>query len=302
MDPQRLYARVISCKISKGKIFNKFYTTFNNKSNYNNFGSYISGLIEGDGTIFVPETERSPKGNLNYPCISIVFNLRDFPLAQLIQKELGTVSLSRVKGVNAYLLQIKSLEGNLKLVNLLNGNMRTSKMYRLYDLINWLNNKNSDLNIMKLPLDSSHINSNAWLSGFIEADGHFRVRTTTISKYPRVECKFELSQIQMDQNGHNKFNFLEMIANFLLCSVKAIRVNKPNPQYKLRTTSLNGNLILENYLNTFPLFGSKYLDYKDWTLASLAFAFVLIAMRISIATRRVKDQREPRCFSILFLF
>ena len=61
-------------------------STFNNKSNYNNFGSYISGLIEGDGTIFVPETERSPKGNLNYPCISIVFNLRDFPLAQLIQK------------------------------------------------------------------------------------------------------------------------------------------------------------------------------------------------------------------------
>lgn len=63
-------------------------STFNNKSNYNNFCSYISGLIEGDGTIFVPETERSPKGNLNYPCISIVFNLRDFPLAQLIQKEL----------------------------------------------------------------------------------------------------------------------------------------------------------------------------------------------------------------------
>ena len=23
-------------------------------------------------------------------------------------------------------------------------------------------------------------------------------------------------------------------------------------------------MILENYLNKFPLFGSKYLDYKDW--------------------------------------
>lgn len=47
------------------------------------------------------------------------------------------------------------MEGNLKLVNLLNGNMRTSKIYRLYDLIDWLNNTNSDLNIIKLPLDSS---------------------------------------------------------------------------------------------------------------------------------------------------
>ena len=41
-------------------------------------------------------------------------------------------------------------------------------------------------------------------------------------------------------------------------------MNKPKPEYRVRTTSLNGNLVLENYLNTFPLFGSKYLDYKDW--------------------------------------
>lgn len=142
--------------------------------------------------------------------------------------------------------------------------MRTPKIYALNNLIDWLKFKFEGLNIPKKLINNSPLLSNAWLSGFIEADGHFSVRTTTISKYLRVECKFELSQIQMDHNGHNNFNFLEMIANFLLCSVKAIRVNKPNPQYRLRTTSLNGNLILEVYLNTFPLFGSKYLDYKDW--------------------------------------
>ena len=142
--------------------------------------------------------------------------------------------------------------------------MRTPKIYALNNLIDWLNLKFEGLNTPKKLINNSPLLSNAWLSGFIEVDGHLSVRTTIISKYPRVECKFELSQIQMDNNGHNKFNFLEMIVNFLLCSVKAIRVNKPNLQYRLRTTSLNGNLILENYLNTFPLFGSKYLDYKDW--------------------------------------
>lgn len=100
---------------------------------------------------------------------------------------------------------------------------------------------------------------------FIETDGHLSVITTTISKYPKVVCKLELCQIQKDHNGHNNFNFLEMIANFLLCSVKAIRVNKPNPQYRLRTISLNGNLILEDYLNTFPLFGSKKKKQKQKT-------------------------------------
>lgn len=239
-------------------------STFNNKSNYNNFGSYLTGLIEGDGAIIVPKTDRSLKGKLNYPCINLVFNLRDFPLGQLIQKELGTGSLSRMKGINAYLLQINSLEGILKLIKLLNGKMRTSKINSLYNLIDWLNYKHSDLNIIKKPLDSSSIDSNAWLSGFIEAEGHFSVRTTSTIKYSKVECKFELSQRQIDHNGNNNLNFLEIVANFLLSSVKSIRIDKPKPEYRVRTTSLNGNLNLENYLNLFPLFGSKYLDYKDW--------------------------------------
>jgi LAGLIDADG endonuclease len=97
----------------------------------------------------------------------------------------------------------------------------------------------------------------------IEADGHFSVRTTTSSKYPKVECKFELSQRQNDHNNRNNLEFLEAIAIFLVSSVKAVRVNKPNPEYRVRTTSLKGNLVLEDYLSTFPLFSSKYLDYKD---------------------------------------
>ena len=85
------------------------------------------------------------------------------------------------------------------------------------------------MNIPKISLNSSPLESNAWLSGFIEADGHFSVRTTTISKNPKVECKFELSQSQNDHNSRSKLNFLEIIAHFLVSSVKAIRVNKPKP-------------------------------------------------------------------------
>jgi hypothetical protein len=147
---------------------------------------------------------------------------------------------------------------------MINGNMRTPKIYSLYNLIDWLNFKFKEINIPKKPLNDSPLDSNAWLSGLIEAEGHFSVRTTISSKYPKVECKFELSQRQIDHKGNNNLDFLEIIAKFLLSSVKAIRVNKPHSEYRVRTTSLNGNLILENYLNTFPLFGSKYLDYKDW--------------------------------------
>ena len=72
------------------------YATFNNGSN-TLLSSYLAGLIEGDGTIHVPKTERSSKGNLNYPSIQIVFHLKDLPLALLIQKEIDHGSQKRCK-------------------------------------------------------------------------------------------------------------------------------------------------------------------------------------------------------------
>jgi len=59
--------------------------------------SYLAGLIEGDGTIIVPKTERSVKGKLNYPAIQIIFNSKDLPLALIIQKELKNGSLTKKK-------------------------------------------------------------------------------------------------------------------------------------------------------------------------------------------------------------
>jgi len=237
-------------------------------TNLFNFSYYLTGLIEGDGSIIVPNTERSVKGKLNYPSIQIVFHLKDLPLALLIQKNLGNGSISRKKGVNAYILTINNLEGLILIVHLINGKLRTPTFYAFQNLIDWLNNKNSKLNLKKQELDSSSLMSNSWLSGFIESDGHFSVRTSmatsTSSRYPKLECKFELSQRQVDHNGRNNLYFLENIAIYLLTVVKSIRMDRPKPQYRIRTTSLKGNIVLEDYLNHYPLFGTKYLDYKDW--------------------------------------
>jgi hypothetical protein len=99
------------------------------------FGYYIAGLIEGDGSIYVPQSERSIKGKINYPSIQISFNLKDLPLALLIQKNLGHGSLCRVKGSNAYILSINNQKGIIFLVNLINGKFRTPKINALLNLI-----------------------------------------------------------------------------------------------------------------------------------------------------------------------
>ena len=60
------------------------YSTQENLENYNSnkdisnssFASYLTGLIEGDGTIVVPKNLWSPKSKLNYPSIQIVFHLK----------------------------------------------------------------------------------------------------------------------------------------------------------------------------------------------------------------------------------
>jgi hypothetical protein len=96
-----------------------------------NFSSYLTGLIEGDGTIIVPKTERSIKGKINYPSVQIVFHLKDLPLALMIQKNFKNGSLSKKKGLNAYVLTINNFNELLSITTLLNGNMRTPKIHAL---------------------------------------------------------------------------------------------------------------------------------------------------------------------------
>jgi hypothetical protein len=93
------------------------------------------------------------------------------------------------------------------LIELMNGNMRTNKVFTFYKLIDWFNIKNKDLYIEKKELNTNSLISDAWLSGFIEADAHFSVRTSESGKYPKIECKFELSQRQIDHNNKNNLFF-----------------------------------------------------------------------------------------------
>jgi hypothetical protein len=118
--------------------------------------------------------------------------------------------------------------------------------------------------LKKKGLNTDSLLSNAWLSGFIEADAYFSLRSTESVKYPKIDCKFELSQRRKDQNQRDIFFFfLNEIAISFESSVKFIRSESDNPQYRVRTTSLKGNLAVVNYLTFYPLFGTKYLDYKD---------------------------------------
>ena len=84
---------------------------------------YIAGLIEGDGSIKIPDSVRSGKNKLLYPSVTIVFVDKDLPLATALATYLkGTVN--KAKG-NYYVLSINSLSALYNLAAAVNGKFRT---------------------------------------------------------------------------------------------------------------------------------------------------------------------------------
>ena len=189
----------------------KFSDSSNTSIPNNNFNYYLAGLIEGDGTLIVPKSQRDQKGRLTYPSIQIVFGLMDLPLALMIQKTIGHGSISRKKGTNAYIYSINSTEGLIKTITLVNGKFKTTKIEALKNLIEWFRAKEKiDFNV--LPINTDSLNNSSWLAGFIEADGHFSVRATESLKINKVECKFTLSKTY--KNGESVSHMFQ-IAKFL---------------------------------------------------------------------------------------
>lgn len=230
------------------------------KGNLNeNFCYYLTGLIEGDGTIIVPKTARSAVGRINYPSIQISFDSRDIPLAIMIQKELGFGSLNKTKGVNAYRQCINNYEGLIKKIIKLGSKFKTVK---INDFNRQIIFKNERLN-WNFPV--SHQNNtefidNPWLAGFIDADGYFYVNKKSGNGFEQVQAK-------KDHNNLSKKDIKLKLAGFLNVPLKETSKAYCNSQaqYRVRTNQLSNNLLLINYLDTWQLKSSKYLNYKDFS-------------------------------------
>jgi len=102
------------------------------KQPFNKLGSYLAGLIEGDGDIYVPINSRTPSGIINYGQISIAFAIADLPLALYIQSIVGGFIQYR-RGTSCHLhIRGKNL---FLLLNMINGLFRTPKVEALHRLI-----------------------------------------------------------------------------------------------------------------------------------------------------------------------
>jgi len=272
-------------KKDNSKELNSEITILNNE----NFRSYLAGLIEGDGTFAVHNKNSTSKKYL--PKIIIVFKLTDLPLAEYLQliTQCGKVYKKSNRGY--VLWQIQDIVSVFKISNWINGYMRTPKIESLHRTINWIhdyinNNKNSKLtkiqNILSKihyleikPNDISEIESNAWLSGFSDADANFSINihkrtnknSTRVQLYYRLEIKQTYHKLDSDDNKVSFFPIMSKLAGFLCVSVYSrSRILNNKEFYSFTVVSHNKKSLLKitHYFNKFPLLSSKYLDYKDF--------------------------------------
>lgn len=267
-------------------------------------GPYLAGLIEGDGTIAVHDSNTSKASTANSkkysPKIIVVFKKADLPLAKFLQNisQCGQVLNKPERGY--VLWQIQDIVSIYTIVSIIKGFMRTPKIEALNRAINWLNdyidvnmstgtkNTNKLLPSTKLilskinkleikPLDTSSIEINSWLSGFTDADGNFSInihkRTKPIKNSTRVQLYYRL---EVNQNYHkaesegNKASFFPIMSKiglFLGVGVYSrSRLIKDKIYHSFTVISYNkeSNYKVCDYFNKYPLLSSKYLDYKDW--------------------------------------
>lgn len=172
---------------------------------------------------------------------------------------------------NACVLVVSPVKGLKRIVKLINGELKTPKIIQLHNLIDWLN-KNHGSNIKKLPVNTEAMSKNSWLTGFVDADGSFSIQHTKKengAKKNKVSCRLRIEQRMFEpKNKESYFNVLTDIANFLGCKLLTRKqLSTSNEYYTLAASSRKSILVVYKYFELFPLFSSKYLDYKDWSNA-----------------------------------
>jgi len=241
------------------------------------YGPYLAGLIEGDGTFQIKDNP-STKSNYN-PQIIIVFKIEDYPVAQYLCNLTNCGSIYKYKDRNYVLWRITTIKDVYIIVSVINGYIRTPKYETLIRYKTFFNEyfkdflKNSTI-INIIGLDTSPITSNSWATGFIDADGHFAI---SISKRKngnsRITVRFSIEQRTTYHKYQNIFDkssysfiihILSEAFNGSVYSRTRTIKDKTYTSFVIITFTSKTNIEVCNYLDKYPLWSSKYLDYVSW--------------------------------------
>lgn len=209
------------------------------------FGHYLAGLIDGDGHFS------------NNQQLIIVFNSLDASSAYFIKKWLGFGSVRKDK--NAFYLVITAKKGLEKVINLINGKIRTENI--INQIINNILKHDNYAELRRninFKLNSDKDLNNYWLAGFSDAKASFQIKV--FNRNDRVEVRLNF------QIDHKTENVLLLIKDFLGGN---IGYSKNTDTYYYGSTSFGSARNVINYFDYTHLLTTKYINYLKWRKAYL---------------------------------
>lgn len=221
--------------------------------NDHQFGHYLAGLIDGDGHFSRQQQ------------LVIVFHSLDASLAYYLKNRLGFGSVKKIKDKNAFILVIAARKGLLKVINLINGKIRTeSKFYQITNNILSNHNYIEYSKIVNFKLNLNKDFKNHWLAGFSDADASFQIKVLNRNNRtlaPLVRLNFQICAPQKKNNS-----VLLLIKDFLGGN---LGYRKSQDTYYYGSTSFGSAKNVVNYFDYFHLLSSKHINYLKWRKAYL---------------------------------
>lgn len=215
------------------------------------FLEWFIGFTEGDGSFIVSNNR-----------LFFIINQKEQKILYAIRTNLGFGKVSTYKMYSRYIVADKT---NIdKLISIFNGNLVLNKTNTRF--ISWLHTRNmySKEKIEYLQKNSFSCFNNAWLSGFIDAEGCFNATKIIDEKYSlgllssaargfRVRLRFILDQ-------KNEKEIFYKIQDFLQSGVISNRT-KVELMFRFTSTSISSHEILIKYLERYSLRTLKKVSF-----------------------------------------
>ena len=210
--------------------------------NNDQLGHYLAGLIDGDGHFSTIQQ------------LVIVFSYPDAFLAYYLKTALALGSVKKIKNKNAYIYVISSKQGIIKVLNLINGKLRTN--HRFNQIVNNIinNAKYKDINI-NFTINQDNDFNNHWLAGFSDADASFQIKI--IKRLTREKPEIRLN-FQLDQKSDQ---LLKIIKNYFGGN---IGYRKSQDTYYYGSTSFGSAKKIIQYFDRFHLQSRKHISFLRW--------------------------------------
>jgi hypothetical protein len=209
----------------------------------NQFGHYLAGLIDGDGHFSSQQQ------------LVIVFSGLDVSLAYYIKERIGFGNVRKVKDRNAYLLIVSKVEGLTKVINLINGKLRTYKYNQVINNILSHHRYEALKKSLDFKINSTKDFNNHWIAGFSDADASFQIKV--VDKATRSKPEIRLNY-QIDQKTND---ILILIKDYF---GGLISYDKLRNVYTYSSDSYGSARKIIKYFDSYHLLSHKDIQFLNW--------------------------------------